>query len=203
MSQSDFYRGVERAAAALARVPDASATARATAVHDALGPLLATTRAAPGNACRRGCAHCCHLPVGVTFGEALRLARTVAPQPHLAERLGRDAAATAALPWTALVGRACPLLDDGVCTVHVDRPLPCRSLASADAASCARGLAGTGDVAADDEAFWLGLGAGDVLANAESASGTRELRSAVRAVLAARPDEAAAAFLAARPAGST
>jgi len=205
MSQSDFYRGVERAAGALAA---ASATAsapepaaRAALVHDAIGPLLDATTMRAAHACRRGCDHCCHLPVGVTLGEALRLADAVRAEASLAARVATAATATAARTWLGLVGEPCPLLVDGACAVHAARPLPCRSLASTDAASCARGLAGTGHVAADDEAYWLGLGAADVLANAEPANGTRELRSALRAVLASRPGDEAAAFRAARPAG--
>lgn len=201
MSQSNFYRGVERAAAALATATGATPEARARAVHDALAPLLATTARANDHACRSGCSHCCHLPVGITFGEAVRLADAVRTSARLVEQLAAAATDTAMLPWRDLVGVPCPLLDHDACAVHDARPLPCRSLASTDAASCARGLAGTGHVAVDDESYWLGLGAADVLANAGPAAGTRELRAAVHAVLHARDDHAAA-FLAARPAGA-
>lgn len=98
-------------------------------------------------------------------------------------------------------GRPCPLLQDGACLAHADRPLPCRALASSDAEACARGLRGTGDVPVDDQSFWRGMGAAAALATSAAPFGTRELRDAVRAVLTADPTRVAEAFAAARPAG--
>lgn len=202
MGQSDFYRGVETAQRALRGAAGAGAAARAEVVHAALQPAFDGTDEAPRRACRRGCDACCHLPVGIAYGEALRLAAAVAAVPGLPQRLAAAAAATAGLPWRELAGLACPLLDGGACLVHAARPLPCRALASRDAAACAAGLAGRGDVPVDDAAFLLGLGAASALAAAEVPAGTRELRSALAAVLrAGDPPAREAAFAAARPAG--
>ncbi len=201
MSQSDYYRGVEVAEAALRGTRGQPPAARAAAVHAAMAPWFAATTAAPLRACRRGCSHCCHLPVGVTFGEAMRLAAAVRAQPELARRVIAEAEATASLPWPELAGRPCPLLHDGACLVHADRPLPCRALASSDAEACERGLRGTGNVPVDDEAFWRGLGAAAALANSAAPTGTRELRGAVHALLVAEPSGIVEAFAAARPAG--
>ncbi len=199
MSQSAFYRGLEIAQQAMAQVPT-SAAGQAAQVHTALAaPLANTTPNAPA-ACRAGCAACCHLPVGLYFGEALRLRAALEHQPALRAEVASAAAATATLPWRALAGQPCPLLRNGLCAVHPARPLACRALASSDAAACARGVAGTGDVPIDDAAFWLGQGGAAALAAAQPA-GPRELRSALHALLHNTPHDAAAlaAFAAARP----
>jgi hypothetical protein len=201
VSQSDYYRGVETAEAALRAAAQAGPAAQARAVHDAMAPAFAATTAAPWLACRRGCDACCHLPVGVTFGEALRLLAAIDAEPGLAAQVDAAAAATAGVPWRELAGQPCPLLAHGACIVHGARPLPCRALGSRDAAACARGLQGRGDVPVDDEAFFRGLGAAASLAAAAEPAGTRELRSALAALRAAGPDGLAAAFLGARPVG--
>lgn len=199
MSQTEFYRGVAAAAQALGR--SQAPAERAAAVHAAMAPLWDDTPHAGHRACRRGCDHCCHLPVGVTYGEVLRLLAAVERLPPLPEHVAAEARRTAAMPWRALVAQPCPLLADGACTVHAARPLACRALASSDADACARALRGPAVVPFDGDALWRGLGAADVLAGAETAAGHRELRSALAAVLAAAPAARAAAFLAARPVG--
>jgi hypothetical protein len=211
---AEFYRGVEaasRAMASRAALPDALPQARAAAVHEALEPLLAAhepperhaagTRPAEGvaatRACTTGCDACCHFPVGVTYGEALRLADAVRGNRELAVRVAAAATATRDRAWPELVGTPCPLLADGRCTVYAVRPLPCRALASADAGACRAALTGPTFVPRDEVAFFRGLGAACVLA-AEHPAGSRELRSAVAALL---PDiTPAAAFAAARAA---
>lgn len=198
VSQSDFYRGLETAQQALTAAGAASPGARAAAVHTAMAPLFVATALAPRHACRIGCDHCCHLPVGITFGEAVRLAEAVRDLPALARHVVEHAAATAPCSWRELAGRPCPLLRDRACSVHASRPLPCRALASSDAAACARGLSGTADVPVDDTAFVLGLGAGTALATADAPPGHRELRGALAAVLTAALAGRAAAFAAAR-----
>lgn len=201
MSQSEYYRGAEAATAALARA-GVGAAARAAAVHDAVQPLLGGRRDGPAVVCAVGCAHCCHFPVGVRFGEAQRLAAAVRTQPELLAAVRREAAATATHDWQGLVGRPCPLLRDGACAAYDARPLPCRAMASADARACADSLAGGPPPPIDGEAFWRGLGAAAAI-DADHAPGqARELRSALAALLATAPgasaEIAAAAFAASR-----
>lgn len=212
-SQSHFYRALERAQRHLAAAPDAGPAgadplARARRLHALMDRIAeegaeesAAGRAAAGGfACRAGCSHCCRHPVGVTFGEALALREALAALPRagreaLSEHVSAAAAATAAVPWADLAGLACPLLQDGRCSLYAARPLPCRALLSADAEACAAPER-HGGVPFDRPAFLSGLALGQVLAGT---GGHRELRSALAAVLAAA--DPAPAFAAARPAG--
>lgn len=198
-NHGEWLRGVEAAGQARATAGADPAT-RAAAVQAAVDPLLAARPGAPQRACQPGCAHCCRFPVGITFAEARLLASVVATSSFLCGRVLADAAATAALPFSALVGRPCPLLQHGACMVYSVRPLPCRALASADAAACERAAAGdSGFVPRDDTAWWRGLGAAAVL-GADAPAGTRELRAALAALLG-DACEPAIAFAAARAAG--
>jgi hypothetical protein len=178
-NHAEFYRGAEAAAAAIAS--GASPTAAARAVHQAMLPLLAEGPGSPPRACRAGCAHCCHFPVGVTFAEALLLHRTLAAEPGLHAAVLANARADAERPWRELVGRPCPLLTDGRCSAYDSRPLPCRALASSDDAACAAVLRGTGTAPRDEAAFWRGLGAASVLAKGQPGP-SRELRSVLCAL---------------------
>lgn len=199
-NHGEFYRGVEAARAAFAGGADRAPEPLARAAFGAADRLAATTAAAAGLACGRGCDHCCHFPVGVSFPEAVLLAAAVRTEPALRARVLAAAAATADVAWTALVGAPCPLLVDGACAAYGARPVACRALASRDADACARALAGEpGAVPRDDEAWWRGLGVAHALRDA-SGLPARELRSALAALLMDARD-AATAFAAARSAG--
>ena len=198
MSQAEYYRGVECASRALRTGTRVDPATDAALVHAAMQPLLSATDAAPQRACDRGCAHCCHFPVGVSFGEAHRLAATIAADPDLRMRFLTAAQAVTAHSWPQLVGLPCPLLVDGACTAYDSRPLPCRAMASSDANACAAALHQGPPPPVDEQAFWRGLGAAETLAAASDPPGTRELRAAVEALLTTTADRARTAFLAAR-----
>ena len=191
-TQREFYAGLERAGDALRSSGD-TPTERAAAVHATIGTE------ADGVACRSGCAHCCHFPVGVRLPEALRLAAAIEGEPDLRERLLDEATATCEAAWDDLAGRPCPLLRDGACRRYDARPTPCRALLSFDAAACERSLTQPTVVPRDESSWWRGLGAAAAL---DEQLGPRELRSAVAAVLALprerSPDAVIRAFAAAR-----
>ena len=186
-NQAEFYGGLERASDAISAC-SADRIAQAAAVHDAIQPLLDNTDDATELACRRGCSHCCHFPVGVTFAEALRLADTINKQPELRDRVLAANAATATHSWEQLVAVPCPLLVDDACTAHEARPMPCRALGSRDAEACEAALTTDEAPPRDEVAWWRGLGAASALAKPHPANpqtgGTRELRAAVSAILA-------------------
>lgn len=212
-SLDEYYRGLEMAAAALVGMsetaPSTDPAAAAAAVHQASSAWFAASPERP-RACGPGCAHCCHFPVGVTFGEALLLHEALArrgAEPHQ-RALAAARALGEATPWERLVGHGCPLLEHGRCSAYEARPLPCRALASRDARACAAALHGSAEVPRDEVAFWRGVGAVAALGRHEPV-GSRELRSALlalHAVLGPRPRvdpgelaAARAAFAAARP----
>lgn len=181
-SHDEYYRGLEAAARVLAKQRGEPADSRAAAVHNAIDELLSPNPQAPPPACHDGCGHCCHFPVGITLGEAMRLAAAIDHSAAHKQHVLAEADATEGLPWRELIARPCPLLADNRCAFYKQRPVPCRALASSDDAACRDALTGDGTVPRDQRAYWRGMGVTGALAN-ETPSGCRELRSALAAVL--------------------
>lgn len=91
----------------------------------------ANAAAAPHTPCRRGCAHCCHIPVVVTQREALRIeaysGRKAERLPNANEepQVGLDRMRDNMGRYN---GVACPFLGDAdECTVYPVRPIACRT----------------------------------------------------------------------------
>ncbi|WP_213956792.1 MULTISPECIES: YkgJ family cysteine cluster protein [unclassified Variovorax] len=92
------------------------------------------------SACRKGCAHCCHIPVTITGSEAKLIARAsgrgVRTPPRgvrvqdLVDAESTSAATRQLQQWPA--GVACPFLSDAMCSVYAARPLACRVLFNMD-----------------------------------------------------------------------
>lgn len=90
---------------------------------------------APLSACKRGCTHCCHMPVAVFEDEARLIAQAsgrpvcepkdftrlsiVGPPEEEGERELRSLA--------AYTGQRCPFLSGGDCSIYEQRPLACRT----------------------------------------------------------------------------
>jgi hypothetical protein len=200
--QTAFYRALEQANRAIGSAADPTAAAHAVADQFATAAKARETWA-----CQQGCAHCCRFPVGVTVTEALRLGEAlrlapVAERQRLLRTIEAEARESAAVSWLELAGRPCPLLHRGACSLYAARPVPCRSLGSADATACERAADGDAvPVPLSDDSFAAGLAVGQALDARTGAHGHRELRAALYAVLTAADDARTVAFIAARPAG--
>lgn len=114
--------------------------------------------------CQKGCGACCAQLVPVTETEIRQIARLIKSLPKATRQkvmqrfdTARQKLETAGL-WQKLsnpmsldlhdstefglqyfeLGIACPFLEDGACSIHVDRPLACREyLVTSDAKHCA------------------------------------------------------------------
>lgn len=139
----------DAARAVLAADPSGLAGAARAAIAEADRAMAAlaaepeVAEAVAGAACRAGCGWCCHQVVGITAAEEDLVAEAVRARPgdaraRVRTRQNAAEARLRALPverWQA-ARVPCPLLDDGRCAIHPDRPLPCRAVLSADEAAC-------------------------------------------------------------------
>jgi Fe-S-cluster containining protein len=117
---------------------------RGAAVAESALEDFKATHPPPPFACREGCDWCCHLTVGTTAPEVLRIAdhlqRTlstedlgktrerIAELDHQRQRLPSNERENARLP--------CALLVDHRCSAYPVRPLTCRGFNSSDAHQC-------------------------------------------------------------------
>jgi Fe-S-cluster containining protein len=116
-----------------------------SACHRQLDQTIAANPPRQEIACRKGCAHCCHLYVSATAPELLAIAEYVSKWPEerragLAERLRNASQLTRGLSPAERVrlNHPCPMLEDGLCGIYPVRPLGCRAYASFDVAACER-----------------------------------------------------------------
>lgn len=92
------------------------------------------------SACRRGCAHCCHLPVAITSAEAQVIGDAIGRSPaKLYDALTvKDLATDPGFAQRQqgaerrVLGTPCPFLWRGECTVYEQRPFACRTHLSLD-----------------------------------------------------------------------
>ncbi|HET7538652.1 MAG TPA: YkgJ family cysteine cluster protein [Polyangiaceae bacterium] len=117
---------------------------KAMAGTSRLGEALLARAPAGALACRAGCDHCCHQPVGLTPPEALAIAahlrRTSSPEQlaAVAARLSQRAKETRGLSSAERFSpdHPCPFLDGARCSIYEVRPLACRGMNSLDAEDC-------------------------------------------------------------------
>ena len=76
---------------------------------------------APDVTCRKGCAHCCRIPVAISAGEARQIAKFIGRTAHPV-----STPATREENIARFTGKPCPFLKDNLCTVYEVRPMVCR-----------------------------------------------------------------------------
>jgi Fe-S-cluster containining protein len=76
--------------------------------------------AKPHAACRRGCSHCCHIPVLIPEQEANLIGRFIHVKPEKVEGI------TQAREIRTGYDNPCPFLKDDQCSIYAHRPLACR-----------------------------------------------------------------------------
>ena len=101
-------------------------------------------------ACKAGCYTCCHQIVGISSAELSLLQQAIAQLPAKQQKqikaqitkIARKGRQFDQAQWWQAQLR-CPLLDEqGRCSIHAARPLPCRAMNSADASICERSYRG-------------------------------------------------------------
>lgn len=71
-------------------------------------------------ACKKGCSHCCHIPLKLTHAEAHYIGRKIGRKPN---------PVSPSSPEPDIQGYAspCPFLKDNACSIHSARPSICRT----------------------------------------------------------------------------
>jgi len=114
-------------------------------LHRAADVVAGAVSRAKASACKKGCDHCCHIPVSLSRSEATHLAavsgKQMAAAPAHAVRVSSELeqlrsgiapGGAESQRWRHHIGQACPFLSHGECSVWATRPLACRYYYSMD-----------------------------------------------------------------------
>ncbi|MGR3179682.1 MAG: YkgJ family cysteine cluster protein [Candidatus Anammoxibacter sp.] len=104
-----------------------------------------------GTACRKGCAHCCHLRVGVSIAEAIVIFDQIKQNAtdkgleFLKQKVIHTAQKGNTLEdaWWLISQTSCPFLDtqdQNLCMIYDLRPFSCRAYHSTDVSVCRSGF---------------------------------------------------------------
>lgn len=74
--------------------------------------------------CKKGCSHCCHIPVMVSSFEAERIAR--ATKKVMNKDAGESLTTAIGRPLATFTRVPCPFLKDSECSIYSIRPMHCR-----------------------------------------------------------------------------
>lgn len=90
--------------------------------YDALVALTeqATALVAKKAACRRHCAHCCHIPVALLAEEAELIGHRIHQRPAVVA----ETSSISVRPYG--YDHPCPFLSSGSCSIYANRPMACR-----------------------------------------------------------------------------
>lgn len=87
---------------------------------------------APKLECKKGCSHCCHVPVLVTAVEAFYIQEKTGIEANIVKRKKEKCRVPDGSP--------CPFLKNDACSIYEYRPIACRTFGSFDGAeACAKG----------------------------------------------------------------
>ncbi len=120
---------------------------------------------APSTPCKQGCSHCCHIPVPISLGEAMKLAAVSGRKLDISAGQSASIAAEQIDSMQRFIGVPCSFLVNNECSVYKDRPITCRAhhVIEADATKC--DATKNQEPIASIDLSWLSFAAAEITVN--------------------------------------